>query len=192
VTNIATILRSARRVGRLTQRDLAHRAGVPQSRIALAERRREEPRFDTASRLLAGTGHRLYAAATTRDDVATITSAIREALAVENTQLAFRYFIQMNDNLVAEHGLLRGVLAVAEPESTGSKTWDSAIAALVAYRLNQDGVPHPDWVGGPGRRIARTRALRIDTADPLPPLDEVPAEFLDHGVLIWRDSLESV
>ena len=192
MADIATLVRSARRARGLTQRDLAHRSGFPQSRVALAERRHEDPRFDTARRLLEGAGHRLYAAPTTRDDVATIAGAIRDALALDLRQLAFRYFIQMNDNLVAEHGLIRGILAITEPESTGSKTWDAAIAALVAYRLNAERVPLPDWVRAPSRRLERSRPLRVDDADPVPSPDDVPAEFLDHGVLVWRDSLESV
>ncbi|WP_395244142.1 helix-turn-helix domain-containing protein [Agromyces sp. MMS24-K17] len=192
MSDIATLVRSARRARNLTQRELARRSGLSQSRVALAERNQEVPRFDTAQRLLAATGHRLYAAPTTRDDVATIAAEIRDALGRDRRQLAFRYFIQMNDNLVGERGLLRGVLAVTAPESTGSRTWDAAIAALVAYRLNEQRVPLPDWVGEPTRRLERARLLRIDDADPVPSPEDVPAEFLDHGVLVWRDSLESV
>ncbi|RXZ72955.1 helix-turn-helix domain-containing protein [Agromyces albus] len=192
MAEISTLVRSARRARKLTQRDLADRSGVPQSRVALVEGRHETPRFDTASRLLAAGGHRLYAAATTRDDVATVAAAIRSAVKRDDARLAFRYFIQMNDNLVAERGLLRGVLAITEPETTGSKTWDSAIAALVAYRLNAQRVPLPPWVHAPERSLERARVLQIDPADPAPPRGDVPTEFLEHGVLIWRDSLESV
>lgn len=192
MADIATLVRSARRSRRYSQRDLARRAGLSQSRVAIAENAHEDPRFDTASRLLAGAGHRLYAAPTTRDDVATIAAEIRHALARGDRGLAFRYFVQLSDNLVAEHGLVRGVLAITEPESTGSKTWDAALAALVDYRLNQEGVPAPDWTGAPNRRLERTRPLLVDPADPVPLRDEVPAEFRAHGVLVWRDSLESV
>ena len=192
MAEIWTLVRSARRARKLTQRDLSDTSGVPQNRVALIEGSRETPRFDTASRLLAACGHRLYAAATTRDDVATVAAAIRDAVKRDDARLAFRYFIQMNDNLVAERGLLRGVLAVTEPESTGSKTWDSAIAALVAYRLNAQQVPLPSWVHAPERSLGRARVLQVDPADPAPPRDDVPTEFLEHGVLIWRDALESV
>ena len=192
MTDIAALVRSARRSRRFTQRELARRAGLSQSRVAIAENAHEDPRFDTASRLLAGAGHRLYAAATTRDDVATIAAEIRRALARDDRALAFRFFIQMNDHLVAERGLLRGILAVTEPELTGSKTWDGAIAALVEYRLNQEGVPSPTWTSAPARRLERARPLAVDPADPVPPRAEVPTEFLEHGVLVWRDSLESV
>ncbi|GAA1055020.1 hypothetical protein GCM10017608_18720 [Agromyces luteolus] len=192
MADIATLVRSARRSRRFSQRDLARRAGLSQSRVAIAENAHEDPRFDTATRLLAGSGHRLYAAPTTRDDVATIAAAVRHALRRDEPSLAFRYLVQMNDHLVAEHGLIRGVLAITEPESTGSKTWDAAIAALVEYRLNAEGVPAPDWTSAPSRHLARLRPLLVDAADPVPPIDDVPAEFLAHGVLVWRDSLESV
>ncbi|MFF2371253.1 helix-turn-helix domain-containing protein [Agromyces sp. NPDC058110] len=192
MAEISTLVRSVRRSRKLTQRELAGRSGVAQSRVALVERQQESPGIETATRLLAGAGHRLYAAPTTRDDVATIAADIRTAVQRDDSLLAFRYFIQMNDNLVAEQGLLRGVLAVTEPESTGSKTWDSAIAALVAYRLNAQHVPLPSWVNTPARRLERARVLNVDPADPVPTRDDVPEEFLEHGVLIWRDSLEGV
>ena len=192
MADIAALVRSARRSRRYSQRELARRSGLSQSRVAIAENAHEDPRFDTARRLLAGAGHRLYAAPTTRDDVATIAVDIRHALAQDDRGLAFRYLVQMNDHLVAEHGLVRGVLAITEPESTGSKTWDAAIAALVDYRLNQEGVPAPEWTAASGRRLEHARPLLVDPADPVPPREEVPAEFLARGVLVWRDSLESV
>lgn len=192
MADIAALVRSARRSRSLTQRELAQRTGLSQSRVAIVENAYEVPRFDTASRLLAGCGHRLYSAPTTRDDVATIAAEIRHALTRDDRALAFRLFIQMNDHLVGERGLLRGILAVTEPEPTGSKTWDAAIAALVDYRLNQEGVPAPAWTSSSHRRLKSTRPLRISPFDLHPPRDEVPAEFLQHGVLLWRDSLESV
>jgi transcriptional regulator with XRE-family HTH domain len=192
VTDIATLVRSARRSRGLTQRELAARSRLAQPRIALTEKRREDPRFGTATRLLAASGHRLYAAPTTRDDVATIAADIRYAVQADDVQLALRHLIQMNDNLVAERGLLRGILAVTEPESTGAKTWDAAIAALVAYRLNQDQVPLPGWVDDESRVLKRARPLRVDPADAVPSPPDVPREFLDRGVLLWRDTLESV
>jgi transcriptional regulator with XRE-family HTH domain len=192
MADVATLVRSVRRSQRLTQSELSARSRVTQSRIALIEKSRENPRFDTVNRLLAGSGHRLYAAPTTRDDVVAIAADIRDAVRVDDLQLALRHLIQLNDNLVAEHGLVRGVLAVAEPESTGSKTWDAAIAALVAYRLNQERIPLPEWANDGSRALKRSRALRVDPADATPSPADVPQEFLDRGVLVWRDTLESV
>jgi len=192
MSDAATLVRAARRSRNLTQRELSRRAELSQPRVALTERHRTDPRFDTVARLLAGSGHRLYAAPTTRDDVATVAADIRSALQRDEPQLALRHYIQMNDNLVAERGLVRGVLAVTAPELTGVKVWDAAIAALVAYRLNQEAVPLPAWVDEERRSLQRAGSLRVDPADPVPPLSEVPQEFLDRGVLVWRDTLESV
>jgi predicted transcriptional regulator len=55
----ARVLRQARRRAGLTQRDLAARAGVPQSRVAKIESGTVVPRVDTFDRLLAACGEGL-------------------------------------------------------------------------------------------------------------------------------------
>lgn len=52
----ARMLRHARRMAGLTQRDLAAAAGVPQSTVARIELGRLTPRVDTMDRLLRATG----------------------------------------------------------------------------------------------------------------------------------------
>lgn len=192
MTDAAVLVRTARKNCGLTQGQLAVRAGVDQARISRFERARQNPRFGTVERLLAGASHRLYAAPTTRDDAATIASHIRDSLNHDDPRLALRYLIQLNDNLVSEHGIVRGVLAVAEPGATGQKVWDAAVAALVSWRLNEEKVPLPEWVSRPERKLARARVLRVDPADPVPKLGDVPDEFAEHGVLAWRDTFASV
>lgn len=105
---------------------------------------------------------------------------------------ALRELIQLSDNLVAERGLVRGVLGLAEPEPTGDRAWDAALAALVDLRLSEEGLPAPEWVDSPSRRLRTPRTLDVDPADPIPSPDDVPAEFLERGVLVWRDALASV
>lgn len=53
------ILREARTSARLSQTDLARRAGVAQSVISAYEHGRREPSLSTLERLVASTGHRL-------------------------------------------------------------------------------------------------------------------------------------
>ncbi|HWD62602.1 MAG TPA: hypothetical protein VG369_08885 [Humibacter sp.] len=84
------------------------------------------------------------------------------------------------------------MLGIAEPESTGIDVWDAAIAALVAWRLDEEGLPAPKWVTETDRFLDEPTALVIDPADPEPPLEEVPEEFAKRGVLVWRDTFESV
>jgi len=55
----AELVRAARGRARLTQRALATRAGLPQPTIAAIERGRQDPRFETLSRLMRACGQEL-------------------------------------------------------------------------------------------------------------------------------------
>ncbi|WP_166790737.1 hypothetical protein [Cryobacterium mannosilyticum] len=70
--------------------------------------------------------------------------------------------------------------------------WDAAIAALVAWRLNQEDIPLPEWVNNPDRALAEPVVLRVDPADPAPERGDVSNEFADRGVLAWADTFASV
>jgi len=187
----STLLRAARKSQQLTQEQLAVRADIDQATISRSERGRDTE-FNTVDRLLAGAGHRLYSAPTRRDDAATIAAEIRERLRVGDKDRALRALIQLSDNLVAERGLVRGVLGLAEPETTRDPVWDAALAAVVAWRLGEDNLPSPAWVNAKSRFLHDPRGLDVDSADPVPPGSEVPPEFAKRGVLAWRDTFASV
>ncbi len=191
MTDAATLVRAARKSRGLTQQRLAERTRIDQARVSRSERGRDAE-FSTIARLLAGAGYRLYAAPTRRDDAATVAAEIGECLRAGDKQGALRALLQLNDNLVAERGLVRGVLGVAEPETTRDRAWDAAIAGLVAWRLEEEGVPAPEWVNSSARILAEPRGLDVDPADPVPPRSEVPEAFAERGVLVWRDTLVSV
>jgi len=191
MSGASTLVRAARKSRRLTQQQLAERARVDQGRVSRSESGRDAE-FSTIERLLAGAGHRLYSAPTRRDDAATAAADLRDRLRPNDKDRALRALLQLNDNLSAEHGLVRGVLGLAEPESTRDPVWDAAIAGLVAWRLREEGLPVPEWVNGPSRFLRAPRTLDVDPADPIPPASEVPAEFAERGVLVWRDTFESV
>ena len=187
----STLVRAARKSQQLTQAQLADRAGIDQATVSRSERGRDTE-FNTVDRLLAGAGHRLYSAPTRRDDAATIAAEIREWLRVGDKDRALRALIQLSDNLVAERGLVRGVLGLAEPETTKDLVWDAALAAIVAWRLGEDNLPSPEWVNARSRFVHDPRGLDVDPADPVPPNSEVPSEFAKRGVLAWRDTFASV
>lgn len=191
MTNASTLVRAARKSRRLTQEQLATRALIDQGSVSRSERGRDAS-FETIDRLLGGAGHRLYSAPTRRDDAATVAAEIRRQLAAGDKDRALRALLQLNDSLVAEHGLVRGILGLAEPESTRDPVWDAALAALVAWRLGEQGIPLPAWVDLEGRFLEGQRILEVDPADPVPPLSEVPTEFASRGVLVWRATFESV
>lgn len=191
MANASTLVRAARVSSGLTQVQLAERTRIDQATVSRSESGRDAE-FTTVDRLLAGAGHRLYSAPTRRDDAATIAAVIRQRLHDRDKDRALRALIQLNDNLVAERGLVRGILGLAEPESTKDPVWDAALAAIVAWRLRDDGVPTPDWVDAPHRFLSKPRGLGVDVADPIPLDSEVPVEFAKRGVLVWRDTFASV
>ncbi|RWZ52900.1 XRE family transcriptional regulator [Labedella phragmitis] len=191
MTDTGALVRAARKSRRLTQVELAERVRSDQASVSRAERGRDAE-FATIARLLGGAGHRLYSAPTRRDDAAAVAAEIRRRLAGGDKERALRALIQLNDDLIAEQGLVRGVLGLAEPETTGDRVWDAALAALVAWRLTEEGLPTPDWVEAESRQLPDARVLDVDPADPVPPPSEVPEQFLRRGVLAWRQTFESV
>ncbi|MEO8262859.1 MAG: helix-turn-helix transcriptional regulator [Pseudolysinimonas sp.] len=184
-------MRAARKSRLLTQEQLAERAHIDQASVSRSEAGRDAE-YRTIDRLLAGAGHRLYSAPTRRDDAATVAAEIRKRLREGDKDRALRALIQLNDNLVAERGLVRGVLGLAEPESTKDPVWDAALAAVVAWRLRDESLPLPAWVDARNRFVREPRGLEVDAADPVPPDSEVPDEFAKRGVLVWRDTFASV
>ena len=187
----STILRSARKSSGLSQVDLSGITDVDQASISRVETGRDVT-LSTLDRLLGATGHRLYALPSVRADAAALAAEIRGWLRRGDTDRAVRALIQLSDNLRAERGLLRGVLAVAEPELIGLPVWDAVVAGLVEWRLEEEGLPFPEWTGKPERILRRTRAFIVDTADPLPPPEATPEAFRRRGVLVWPDMFESV
>jgi hypothetical protein len=175
----------------MTQVGLGEKAQVHQSNISDIEGGRDLS-VSTLERLLQGTGHKLFALPIQRADVTEAAHAIRGLLKGGNTQGALRVLIQLNDNLVSEHGLSRGVLGLCEPEPTGNQEWDAALAGLVAWRLTEENIPLPTWVDKPRFFLTLPRTLRIDAADPVPAISDIPPEFARRGVLVWADTFESV
>jgi transcriptional regulator with XRE-family HTH domain len=74
----ATILRLARQHAGLTQRQLAHRAGVPQATVGRVEAGLVTPRVDTLEQMLRATGRELTAS--TRPGVGVDRSQMRQLL----------------------------------------------------------------------------------------------------------------
>jgi transcriptional regulator with XRE-family HTH domain len=191
MSRASTLVRSARKSQSITQVGLGELTQVHQSNISDIEGGRDLS-VSTLEKLLRGTGHQLFALPIQKADVTEAASAIRVHLKGGNTQSALRVLIQLNDNLVSEHGLRRGVLGISEPEPTGNQVWDAALAGLVAWRLTEENIPLPTWVDKPRFFLPRPRSLRIDSADPIPAAADIPPEFARRGVLVWADTFESV
>lgn len=191
MSKASTLIRSARKSRSLTQVDLAEQAQVHQSNISGIESGRDLS-VSTLEKLLRATGHQLFALPIHKADVTEAASAIRVHLKADNTQSALRVLIQLNDNLVSEHGLQRGVLGISEPQPTGNPVWDAALAGLVAWRLAEENIPLPTWVDKSRFFLPLPRSLQIDSADPVPDTLDIPPEFARRGVLVWADTFGSV
>jgi transcriptional regulator with XRE-family HTH domain len=191
MSRASILIRSARKSRALTQVGLAKKARVHQGNISDIESGRDLS-VRTLEKLLRGTGHRLFALPIQKADVTEAASAIRVHLKAGNSQGALRTLIQLNDNLVSEHGLQRGVLGISEPEPTGNPVWDAALAGIVAWRLTEENIPLPPWVDKSRFFVPLPRSLSIDGADPIPATSDIPPEFARRGVLVWADTFESV
>jgi transcriptional regulator with XRE-family HTH domain len=186
-----SLIRAARRSRKLTQHALGRRARLSQSHLSLIERGHQNPSFEAVERALRAAGHRLVSVPTVRDDAAAIAADVRFAVADGRDDQALRRFIQLNDNLLAEHGASRFALAISPPEPTGSRQWDAALAALVAHHLTDEHLPIPDWATAPERTLRRPWTLGEGPYTITPPPDRVPPEFAARRVLVDADTLVS-
>ena len=191
MSRASTLVRVARKSRSLSQADLAKKAHIHQSTISVIEDGRDLT-VSTLEKLLKATGYGLLAVPTRRAHAAEVSTSIRSELGRGNTDRAFRALLQLNDNLISEHGLLRGVLGLSEPPPTGHTVWDAALAGLVAWRLTEENIPLPAWIEQERFFLARPQTLEIDSADPVPALTDVPPEFARRGVLVWEDTFRSV
>ena len=185
-----TLVRSSRRASRLSQKALGERSGVAASSLSLIESGERIPTVATLERLLAATGRSLVSIPTRRADAATIAERIAESLSDDRPADAVRHFIQLNDNLVAEHNDVRFALTISEPAPTGVKHWDAAIAGLVEHRLQEESLPLPSWAKSPHRALRRSWTFNAGRYVVPVNRDRVPQAFLARNVLIDRDTLE--
>ena len=188
----STLLRAARHSSGLHQGEVARRAKTSQSDISFVERGRRIPTTDTLERLLNSTGHRLIAVKTNRVDAVETAERISYALRDEGAEAAFRRFLDYSDGLDATEGVDRVVLTVAEPFPTGSLLWDTALAAVTEYWLDEARLPKPSWLNDPSRALAHPEALSISEYDLEPDPTEIPEQFLRRNLLLERGTLASV
>lgn len=87
--------------------------------------------------------------------------------------------------------LTRGHVDEFEPPLTGHPVPDALVAAAVAFRCTTRGEPSPEWTSQPDRQLAtfwhpgNERFFAYSLA-------HTPADFLLRGLVVERDSLESV
>ena len=188
ILNLAGAVRRARG---LPQSVVAQRSGEAVPNLSSIENGRRTPRSDTLDRILRASDARLLVAPTTRVSALEASSEIRDALRAQDRRRAFRAWLSYGDALAAENAVNRVVLAAFPPEPTGSALFDAALASLTEFRLHEVNGPVPEWaIDAPALEDAVIFADShyVRSVDIL----SVPDEFRRRGVLIPRETLESV
>ena len=128
----ADLLRRARGSARLTQRELAARAGVPQPTIAAIEAGRRQPGVALLSRILDGAGVRLTLEAAGRERL-TLAGLADHVTRADDDSTRFRLVVEFLDELGATPELDRRPLVARRPAPTGSPRWDAMLGALAEH-----------------------------------------------------------
>ena len=189
MTDVAQLVRSTRKAAGLTQTQLAARAHIPQSSISVIETGRRTPSIDLIDRLLASVGQHLARLPTRTPTVAESADEIRDVLVEGHTGRLFRSLIQISNNLAAADPPLRVALSVTPAPIIGHAGADAFIAAVVDWRLRDEGLPCPDWVDDP-QRACHTEWVadgHPENADLV--RTDTPEPFRRRGVLISTDDL---
>jgi len=189
---VVTVIAVLRRTRSLTGRSLASvaaRAGVTVSNLSTIEHDRREPRSSTIDRLAAALDITLVPVATGgRNTAAEAAEHLVAALAAGDQGRAYRTVLQLSNDLDTATPYLRALL-VAEPAPPVEAGWDAFLAAVIEWRLEQAGLPSPDWIS----QTAGDRDPPWAPPDALLPArpEHVPAAFLRRGVLVEAAELTS-
>jgi transcriptional regulator with XRE-family HTH domain len=192
VMNVGNELRSARLERGITVRRLAELGKTSPAAISQIETGSRGVSVDRFASLLKKTRHRYIVLPTIASSVSEVAESIGQFLKKADNQAAYREFISFSDSLKKQQLGVRVALTLSEPDTTGSALYDAALASLVEYWLNKDGLPIPDWVFDPSRSLSQTEHLREGIYGRTPDSEEVLPEFLNRNVLFPAVALESV
>ncbi|PPG86497.1 Cro/Cl family transcriptional regulator [Rathayibacter rathayi] len=187
----ARLLRSARRGAHLSQCELSEASDVAEATLSRIENARRQPSVDLLERLLSHTQHSIVLVPTIRKDAATIGAVISDALNRDDVRTAYRQLIQLADNLADVHSALRVGLTLAEPPPFADPGWGAALAAVAAYRLDEEGLPRAEWIDDASRFLPAPWQPPTGTVRTRVDATRVPAEFARRNVLIEAETLVS-
>lgn len=180
------LLKQSRARAGLSQHKLAVLAGVSNAEVARIETYRVQPSIPTLGRLLdaIGLGVKLSGEyIDNRVDARSISESIRERLAENDHEGAYRNWLILLDDLeaVSPTRLLELVANPALP--TGESRYDALLAALVEYVCRTEAVEPPLWVNEPWRTTDQWYVSGISALRELE-AEESPEPFSKRGVYI--------
>lgn len=187
-----TITAALRRTRSRSGRSLgwvAARAGIAESNLSTIEHGRREPRAATIDRLAAALDVTFVpVAAGGRSTTAEAADHVAAALAAGDTGTAYRAIVQVADDLASASPYLRVLLAAEAPIAIEGG-WDAFLAGVVEWRLEQVGLPAPEWIR------AQVRDPAVPWAPPSAILparpNHVPEPLRRRGIQVEADELTS-
>ena len=199
----SAILRQLRRDGGLTQRDLAAKAGVPQSTIAEVEVGQREPSLTLLSRIAESAGQSIA--------IRLVPLPRHSAVATANT-IKDRLYENAGEGLsldVREDGALRAVIDLKDalrrsshegfdaltsqaPSPVGDTRWDAFLAAIVEDEAARKVISPPRWTNDPNRFNRPFWYLSKNPRFHTWEIANSPGALIRHGVFAAEDELESV
>ena len=199
----SAVLRQLRRDNGLTQRDLAAKAGVPQSTIAEVEAGQREPSLTLLSRIAesAGQSIAIRLAPLLRHSAIATANTIRDRLyggAGEGLALdvredgALRAVIDLKDALRRSSHEGFDALTSQAPGLVADTRWDAFLAAIVEDEAARKAISPPRWTNDP-KRFNRpfwylSKNPRFHTWE----IANSPGALIRHGLFAAEDELESV
>ena len=142
----ATLVRSARCAAGLTQKGVAARTRIAQPNVSRLESGSHGASTETVDRLVRASGFRLTVLPGVGLDVIGASDEVRSALAGGDEDRAYRFVIQLADDLASLHGAERVAACVAPPVPSDDERFDAFIAGVVETRLDAEHLPHPVWL----------------------------------------------
>jgi len=193
------ILRTLRRINGLTQRELAHLAGVPQPTVAAIESGQREPSLSLFSSIVESAGYALSLEVVPLVRFGALSTArnIREALSSDSDSRqgedsALRITLSFRDALrgTPDEGFRQYI--DSPPSLVGFARWDAFLAAVVEEECARRDANPPRWVNDPARFVKPFWHLSENPSLHEWEFTTAPASFIRHGVIASVDELASV
>lgn len=199
-TATGSLLREARHRRGLTQRGLAHRAGVPQSTISAIEAGRRSPSVELFERIVRRGRLPLEirlvdespfsAVAHGRELIRRLSDQARPP--EQREEGGFRSVIDLRSDLHAASDDEFYSLVADRPPLSGTRRWDAFVAGVVEDACEHRGQKAPSWTEEPERFIDPPWYVSTDAYFRKLEEETTPASLAHHGVLIAAVELASL
>lgn len=190
--DIPTLLKHARQAAGLTQVQLANLAQTAQPAVAAYESGVRTPTLSTLQRLLDACEHDLSVHAHPRvrrgaASLKQLAPAIDDELQRKSEADALRVIFGFADDFRASSRAGQVALLRDEPDSTGDRRFDAALAGTAEFFAREAAISTPEWVDGPNRFVEPWWFVSSRRSFDAYVLAHTPAVFARHGVFVARE-----